>query len=1167
MTLGTPGAGNAGKPKFAPSPNFDYLGHHDMRLVQTATMAERVRQPLGQGTRQPRADLLGIDPGGSLRHLRLFGELMVQNIAARWGVYEQGSTTAELTRDISRKGLPVDINRLFRALREEGNRATHDWYGDQQLAFQHIKIAFQLAIWFQRTFGNNRKFNPGPYAPPRHAEGDVSKLQDELDALRKNAQDSQRETEAARAALHHALQEENARALGAEAAAKKANEEALLWETYAAEAEAKANDDQQALATVMAELDAVKRQYEDALLELQLGAAQATPEQERVRRLDADETAAAIELDEPATRLLIDQQLRDAGWEVDSQTLRYGKGVRSQKNKFMAIAEWPTESGPADYVLFLGLRAVGVVEAKKRSVDVSAALEQAKRYSRGFKQLGAELCGGPWGEYRVPFLFSTNGRPYLKQLETKSGIWHVDVRRPQNLAKALDGWHSPEGLEAMLKQDIDAANLKLTEEPADSFGLREYQVNAIHAVERAVAQGAETCLVAMATGTGKTRTAIALVYRLIKSGRFRRVLFLVDRSALGEQTGDALQEIQLENLQTFPEIYDLKRLDDIQVDTDTKLHIATVQGMVRRLLDPSEAAAGERSVAPTVDTYDCIVVDECHRGYGLDQELTDAEFKLAEYGIRTQADYISRYRRVLEHFDAVKIGLTATPAAHTTEIFGKPTYQYGYREAVIDGFLIDHEPPVSLITKLAEEGIHFEKGSQVRTFDAQLSLDALVDLEDEVKLEIESFNKRVVTENFNRVVCTELAKHIDPGGDEKTLIFAATDHHADLVVKLLKEAFQDQYGEVDDDAVQKITGTADKPLARIRHFKNERYPNVVVTVDLLTTGIDVPKICNLVFLRRIRSRVLYEQMLGRATRLCPEIGKETFLIYDAVALYEALQPVTNMKPVVARPQVSFRDLVREIQEVSDEEARQAALDQLIAKLQRKKQRLTGDALERFVTAAELDPTELAQQLKHSTPAQAAEWFHQHQYLVNTLERAVEPHVLMVSDHHDELRRVERGYGKGEKPDDYLDAFKRFIDENLNALLEMFTLLYREPVIVQRYIPEVRAGDKRIILVDGEIAGAINRVPSVEETRSNMHVGGRPEKIGLSERDLEICARIGPLLREKGQIFVGIDVIGNWLTEINVTSPTGLQELERFDGVNVTAKIWEAIERRRAAQGA
>lgn len=287
---------------------------------------------------------------------------------------------------------------------------------------------------------------------------------------------------------------------------------------------------------------------------------------------------------------------------------------------------------------------------------------------------------------------------------------------------AVGGWHSPEGLKEILKQDIDAANEKLQAEPIDALGLREYQETAIKAVEAAVAEGKDTCLVAMATGTGKTRTAIGLIYRLIKSGRVRRVLFLVDRSALGKQTGDALEEIQLENLQTFPEIYDLKLLEDIKVDTDTKLHIATVQGMVRRLLDPSDV-----SEAPTVDTYDCIVVDECHRGYGLDQELTDAEFKLAEYGIRTQADYISRYRRVLEHFDAVKIGLTATPAAHTTEIFGKPTYLYGYREAVIDGFLIDHEPPVSLITKLAEEGIRFEKGAQVRMFDPVLSQDKLAE--------------------------------------------------------------------------------------------------------------------------------------------------------------------------------------------------------------------------------------------------------------------------------------------------------------------------------------------------------------------------------------------------------------------------------------------------------
>jgi glutathione synthase len=136
------------------------------------------------------------------------------------------------------------------------------------------------------------------------------------------------------------------------------------------------------------------------------------------------------------------------------------------------------------------------------------------------------------------------------------------------------------------------------------------------------------------------------------------------------------------------------------------------------------------------------------------------------------------------------------------------------------------------------------------------------------------------------------------------------------------------------------------------------------------------------------------------------------------------------------------------------------------------------------------------------------------------------------------------------------------DRNFGALWELFTGTSREPLIVQKFLPDVSAGDKRVILVDGEAVGAINRVPQAGETRSNMHVGGRPEKVALTDRDREIAARIGPRLRDNGQIFVGIDVIGGWLTEINVTSPTGLQELERFDEINATAKIWEAIERRR-----
>ena len=241
-----------------------------------------------------------------------------------------------------------------------------------------------------------------------------------------------------------------------------------------------------------------------------------------------------------------------------------------------------------------------------------------------------------------------------------------------------------------------------------------------------------------------------------------------------------------------------------------------------------------------------MVVDECHRGYLLDREMSDAELSF-----RNEADYISKYRRVLEHFDAVKIGLTATPALHTVQIFGDPIFTYSYREAVIDGYLIDHDPPIRIETALSRDGIHFAKGEHLPLLDTATGEIDLTHAPDDLDFEVSDFNRQVITRPFNQVVCEELAKHIDPSLPGKTLIFAASDAHADIVVDELKKAFVRRYGEVDDAAVAKITGSVDDPGKLIRCFRNDASPTIAVTVDLLTTGIDVPKIENLVFLRRV----------------------------------------------------------------------------------------------------------------------------------------------------------------------------------------------------------------------------------------------------------------------------------------------------------------------------
>ncbi len=302
--------------------------------------------------------------------------------------------------------------------------------------------------------------------------------------------------------------------------------------------------------------------------------------------------------------------------------------------------------------------------------------------------------------------------------------------------------------------------------------------------------------------------------------------------------------------------------------------------------------------------------------------------------------------------------MTATSAIHTVDIFGKPVFQYSYREAVVDGYLVDHEPPYQIMTELSVNGIHWKAGDTVKVYKQDKLQIELFQTPDQIDFEIADFNKKVITEAFNRVVCERLVKHISPDSKEKTLVFCATDSHADLVVRLLKDAFAVQYGTIEDDAIVKITGASDKPRERIRRYKNERLPAIAVTVDLLTTGIDVPEICNLVFIRRVNSRILYDQMLGRATRLCPEIGKVVFRIFDAVDIYSNMQNFTDMKPVAKDPKISFQQLVNETCELSDETSLMVVYEQFITKLHRKKNFFTNNQLQNIKTVSGFELNDL-----------------------------------------------------------------------------------------------------------------------------------------------------------------------------------------------------------------
>jgi type I restriction enzyme R subunit len=506
---------------------------------------------------------------------------------------------------------------------------------------------------------------------------------------------------------------------------------------------------------------------------------------------------------EAEAREVIDKQLKRAGWaDLDEEDRDTG-----------FKREYPTKSGPVDYALLLAGEVVGIVEAKEEGKDAYAALTQAKRYAEDIS------TGRNYGRFGVPFVFTANSEE----------VWFQDVRPEAPRERKLRNFHRPDGLEMFLDTDYEGAKQWLEDTPiTDSDpNLWDNQREAIESIEEGLADNKRRMLVQMATGTGKTRMACAETYRLLKSGYANRVLFLVDRNNLGRQAESAFKNYDVGPAMKMSDVYIIDRVENGVFPENADIVVSTLQSMYSLLEDHDEIDIPQ-------DAFDFVISDESHRSI---------------YG---------DWRVVLNHFDALQLGLTATPATHTLSYFNENwVYKYGYWEAVDDGHVVPYET-YRIQTGITMEGLYYE-GEEYDPGDLE---------------------NKITVPSTNRTIAEEFRKN--SGDDEKTLIFAKNDQHAIQLEKIFREVYSDK----DDRYVKKITHTTDQNDDWIRRFRNQKYPKIAVSVEMISTGVDVKPIENIIFIRPTRSAVLYNQMIGRGTRTCDEIGKEKFTIYDCIGIVD-----------------------------------------------------------------------------------------------------------------------------------------------------------------------------------------------------------------------------------------------------------------------------------------
>ena len=754
----------------------------------------------------------------------------------------------------------------------------------------------------------------------------------------------------------------------------------------------------------------------------------------------------------------IDKALRRAGW---GPIVPFQPGGQYDHG---SVEEYPTKTGPADYILFHEGKALACVEGKRIRIGPQNVLQQAKRYARGFQE-------GPYsfGEYHLPFIYSTNGKI----------IWFQDLRDPLNLSREVAAFHTPEALMEMLNKDQAAARDWLKDNEIDNKYLWPFQIEAIEAIEQAIINRRRHMLVAMATGTGKTVTIVNLIYRLMKSGYAKRVLFLVDRRALAAQAVTEMAGFEAEPGLKFDQCYEVYsqkiRREDLDVDTkfdpkllppdyltdpDTKhsfVYVSTIQRMQINLFgdegmfrapsgDQDDDSDASKQDIP-IHAFDVIIADECHRGYTAQEE--------------------SKWREVLMHFDGIKIGLTATPAAHTKAFFKEIVYRYDYERAVREGFLVDYDA-VAIQSDITVNGAFLEEGEEVGLINTKTGQLRFEILEDEKELPAPTTETDWTAPDRNRKIVQEIKKYILDHEEQldhfpKTLIFAQNDiehiSHCNRLVEILREEFNRG-----DDFVQKITGSpsVDRPLQRIREFRNRTNPGIVVTVDMLSTGVDVRRIENIVFLRPVKSRILFEQMMGRGTRRCPGIHKSHFTVFDCFngTLLEYFRKTTG---ITAEAPVKATKPIREIiRAIADNEDRQYNIRVLSKRLHRISKNITQEGRLQFNYILSCDIAEFARTLPRRLDQNWEQTIRtlQSETFLDLCEKYPRPKKKFLRangavDYVNSRVIFRAKDGRELGPHDYLQEFEEFVKENPEHIEALEILLSRPREFDTRQLKALR----------------------------------------------------------------------------------------------------------------